>query len=206
MNSTKLILRTLRHYPWSHLATSAGIAVATAIICGALIIGYSLTRSLEQIVEYRLGNITHTITAGERLFTGQLVYNIAQKEGLDITPILKADAIVSVQGSDARINRVQIWGVDTGFAEIAGGEWPQKEIEPGEVLVSENVAMRLGVATGDFILLRMRTINPILVIHLSFPMPDKPLPAGCRCAMCFHAISWGISICNRRKRHLLTSS
>jgi putative ABC transport system permease protein len=161
MNSTKLILRTLRHYPWSHLATSAGIAVATAIICGALIIGYSLTRSLEQIVEYRLGNITHTITAGERLFTGQLVYNIAQKEGLDITPILKADAIVSVQGSDARINRVQIWGVDTGFAEIAGGEWPQKEIEQGEVLVSENVAMRLGVATGDFILLRMRTINPI---------------------------------------------
>ncbi len=161
MNTSKLILRTLRHYPWSHLATSAGIAVATAIICGALIIGYSLTRSLEQIVEYRLGNISHTITAGERLFTGQLVYNIAQKEDLEITPILKTDAIVSVQGSDARINRVQIWGVDAGFAEIAGGEWPQKEIKPGEVLVSENVALRLGVTSGDFLLLRMRSINPI---------------------------------------------
>jgi putative ABC transport system permease protein len=161
MNTSKLILRTLRHYPWSHLATSAGVAVATAIICGALIIGYSLTRSLEQIVEYRLGNVTHTITAGERLFTGQLVHNWAESEGVKISPVLKTDAIVSVQGSDARINRVQVWGVDGNFADLARGEWTQNEIEPGEVLVSENVALRLGVEPGDFILLRMRTINPI---------------------------------------------
>lgn len=161
MNFLKLISRTLRHYPWSSVATAAGIAIATAVICGALIIGYSLTRSLEQIVEYRLGNTTHSITAGERLFTTQLSAQLNNHNSLSASPVLKTEGIAGIQGSDARVNRVQIWGIDSSFAEVAGNHVRSILPADGELVVSKNLAARLEVDTGDFLLLRMRTLQAI---------------------------------------------
>ena len=69
MTLLQLIRRTLLHYPGSSLAAMAGIAISTAIITGALVVGDSLRHSLEKVVDYRLGGVTHTVTAGERLFT-----------------------------------------------------------------------------------------------------------------------------------------
>jgi putative ABC transport system permease protein len=67
MTIRKLIIQSLKHYSGSAIATSAGIAIATAIICGALIIGDSLQQSLLNIVDQRIGSVTHSVTAGERL-------------------------------------------------------------------------------------------------------------------------------------------
>lgn len=160
MNSLRLIIRTLTHYPWSGLATAAGIAIATAVIIGAFVVGDSLTRSLEKIVDYRLGQTTHTLTAGERLITGKLSRKLNEVTGIRTTPVLKSEAILTIQGTELRLNNVQVWGVDTGFVFIAGSN-VYKRIKPGEVLLSDNTAARLGLKAGDELMLRMRSIGPI---------------------------------------------
>ena len=161
MNPFRLIIRSIRHYPWAALATAAGIAITTTIITGALITGHSLTRSLEQIVHLRLGEVTHSITAGDRLFTQNLAENMSRKGKFTVSPVLKTEAIASVQGSDARVGNVQVWGVSDAFAEVANARKELFHIADGEMLISENLAARLNVDTTDFLLLRMRGINPI---------------------------------------------
>jgi putative ABC transport system permease protein len=161
MNTFRLIIRTLRHYFWSGVATAAGIAIASAIIIGALIIGDSLRKSLEQIVYYRLGDASHTITAGDRLFTRQLAYRLNVNIKLQTAPVLKSEAIVSVQESDARVSKVQIWGVDSMFVGVTGADLNDLQHEDDGLIMSENLAARLNVSTGDFVLLRIRAINPI---------------------------------------------
>lgn len=160
MTSIRLIIQTLKHYPWSSLATAAGITITTAVICGALIIGHSLSRSLEQIVEYRLGSTTHTITAGERIFTIDFASRLNEHPVAPAAPVLTSEAIASVQETGLRVNKVQVWGVDKLFGDVTGLEMPF-EMEEGEVIISENLAARLSVKVGDFILLRLITINPI---------------------------------------------
>jgi len=161
MTTILLIIRTLRHYFWSGVATAAGIAIASAIIIGALIIGDSLRQSLEQIVYYRLGDVSHTITAGDRLFTQQLAYRLNENSELQTASVLKSEAIVSVQESDARVSKVQVWGVDSLFAGVTGADFKDLQNEDDGLIMSENLAKRLNVSPGDFVLLRIRAINPI---------------------------------------------
>jgi putative ABC transport system permease protein len=160
MHPFRLILRTLTHYPWSGLATAAGMAIATAVIIGALIVGDSLTRSLEKIVDYRLGNTTHTLTAGERLLTGKLARELSRETDIITAPVLKSEAILSVQGSELKLNNIQVWGVDSAFAAFTGSE-SFTGLKPGEILISDNMAKRLALQEGDEVMLRMRSIGPI---------------------------------------------
>jgi putative ABC transport system permease protein len=162
MSIQQIILRTLKHYPRSSMATAAGIAVATAIICGALIIGPSLTRSLENIVGHRLGEITHTLTAGDRLFTTQLADGLnAQREMPVASAVMQTEAIVSVQDRDARINKVQVWGVDEQFMQVMGSQFNPSELQQGHIAISENLAAALRVEVDDFVLMRLRTLSSI---------------------------------------------
>jgi len=160
MNSFRLIVRTLSHYPWSGLATAAGIAIATAVIIGAFIVGDSLSRSLEKIVDYRLGETTHILTAGERLITGNFSRTLNLQTEIKTAPVLKSDAILTVPGTELRLNNIQIWGVDNHFATFVGSAI-YKEIKPGEILLSDNTAVKLGLQVGDELLLRMHSIGPI---------------------------------------------
>ncbi len=160
MHSLRLIFRTLAHYPWSGLATAAGMAIATAVIIGALIVGDSLTRSLVKIVDFRLGQTTHSLTAGERLITGNLARSLNRQTGIITTPVLKSEAILTVQGTELRLNNIQVWGVDSTFTFFTGSDI-YKEIKPGEIIINDNTAARLGLRAGDELMLLMRTIGPI---------------------------------------------
>ena len=161
MTPLHLIVRTLRHFKGINLATAAGIAIATAVVCGALIIGDSLQMSLDQIVAHRLGSISHTITAGERIFTKDFGRETARNGQFVSAPVLKTEAIASIQGSNIRINKVDVWGVDSLFQHVAGIPVREFSIGDNEVAISENLAGRLMADTGDFILLRLRKIGPI---------------------------------------------
>jgi putative ABC transport system permease protein len=161
MSLFQLVIRSLKHYKLAALATAAGIAITTAIIIGALVIGHSLTRSLEQIVNLRLGETTHTITAGERLFSQDLANNINQNDETIAVPVLKTEAIASVQGTDARVGNMQVWGVNEAFGNLAHADSSIFHLDDGEMLISDNLATRLNLQKGDFLLLRMRGINPI---------------------------------------------
>lgn len=155
----RLVLRTLRHYTGAGMATMAGIAITTAVICGALIIGNSLQNSLLQTVQFRLGNSSHTITAGERLFTAGLAERLNRNEKITAASILKTEAIAAAQGGEPSVNKVQVWGIDTLFGKISG--FNGFEIENGEAIINKYLASKLDLEPGDFFMLRVRYTGPI---------------------------------------------
>ncbi len=67
-----LVWRSLSAFRALHLSLALGIAAATAVIVGALVVGDSVRGSLQQIVLQRLGN-THSVMLSQKYFSDQLV-------------------------------------------------------------------------------------------------------------------------------------
>src|SRR5436189_6482736 len=65
MNAWRFILASLRHYRRIHLAVAAGVAVATAVLTGALLVGDSVRGSLRDLTLQRLGRIDTVVVAGQ---------------------------------------------------------------------------------------------------------------------------------------------
>lgn len=154
MKLSTLLSRTFKHYFADNLATSAGIALTTAIICGALVIGDSLNSSLLNLVDLRLGRVTQSLTAGDRIFTASL------GEHVNAAPVLKTVAIASVQGGTFKADKVQVWGVDDRFSKLQaagllGG------LKPDEACISLNLAKKLQLRVGDRLRLSIKKNGPI---------------------------------------------
>jgi hypothetical protein len=115
MSLTKYILRTLRHYLKLNFTIVLGIALSTAILVGALIIGDSVKYSLQQITVQRLGKTSQVITAGERLFGQQLAAELASKSGVETTALLRANGFGVIDGGELRMNQLAVWGVDASM-------------------------------------------------------------------------------------------
>ena len=102
------------------MLAAGGLAVATAVITGAFIIGDSLSHSLEKAVMMRLGGITHSVTAGDRLFTIEMGDRFEEKSGIKISRALVAEGMAIAGGGADRLNRVQVIGVDDRFSSMLG--------------------------------------------------------------------------------------
>lgn len=143
------------------MATAAGIAIATAVIVGALIVGDSLKYSLRQMVIYRLGQTTHTVTAGDRIFTRDFALRLDNNLQLHTAPVLKTEAIVTVQKTNLRVNKVQVWGIDSLFGAVTGAPSKIFDLNTGEAVISQKLATRLQIETGEYIFVRLRYTGSI---------------------------------------------
>lgn len=167
MNLRKLITRSFFHYFRANIMAAAGLAVATAVITGAFILGDSLSHSLEKTVTMRLGNITHSITAGERLFTMEMGDRFSGESGMDVSRGLVAEGMAVAGGGSERLNRVQVLGVDNNFSSLLATDFDYSAPGPGEVIISENMARRLQLEAGGFFQLRMKRAG---VIPMNTPL------------------------------------
>ncbi len=149
------------------MLAGGGLAVATAVITGAFIIGDSLSHSLERAVIMRLGGITHSVTAGERLFTMEMGDRFAEESGHPVSSALVAGGMAISGDGTQRLNRVQVIGADDSFSSLLGSGLDYSVTEPGEAIVSENMAGRLGLEAGDFLMLRMKRAG---VIPMNTPL------------------------------------
>ena len=68
MSQIQFIIKTFLHYLKANLLVAIGVIISSAVLTGGLIIGDSITHSLEQITNYRLGKTNFTISAGDRFF------------------------------------------------------------------------------------------------------------------------------------------
>jgi ABC-type lipoprotein release transport system permease subunit len=165
MKLSTLLMRTFRHYLASNLATAAGIALTTAVVCGALIVGDSLDSSLLKLVDLRLGKVTLSLTAGDRIFTGGLAERLEKAAASDSTvlqaaPVLKTEAVASVEGGSLQADRVQVWGIDDRFARLQE-QAVFSDLKPDEVFISPNLAGKLRLRVGDPLRLLLRKTGPI---------------------------------------------
>src|SRR5437016_6246239 len=119
MTFGRLLLRNFFYHWRGNLAVLLGVAVSTAVLTGALLIGDSLKGSLRDRALEQLGGIDHALVAG-RFFREELAADLARADSATrVTPILLLQGALTVEPAAARhpASRVNILGVDHRFWE-----------------------------------------------------------------------------------------
>ena len=160
MTRFKLIFNNFRYYLKANLLVATGVAISTAVLTGALIIGDSVTFSLEQSAFYRLGTTTHLVSTVDRYFRSQLAGELAAKGGFEVAPALILEGMAVADGGEERVNKVQITGVDDRFVKIASTPI-YRNLSGNEVIISLNLAERLHLKKGDNFLVRIKKASLI---------------------------------------------
>jgi putative ABC transport system permease protein len=152
-----LVVRSLAYFSRSHLTVAAGVAAATAVIVGALVVGDSVRGSLKGLISDRLGNI-QSVLHSRTYFKPTLLDTSA--EGYSIGPaILIPSASVETKREFQllRSTQVQILGVDAAFWKhapaIPNGQFPT-ELGTDEVAINAGLAVELKLKLNDEITIR----------------------------------------------------
>jgi ABC-type antimicrobial peptide transport system permease subunit len=163
MTSWKYILSSLRQYRRVHLAVAAGVAVTTAVITGALLVGSSVRGSLRDLALSSLGRID-SVVIGEQPFREALGEELRADPAVkslyaEVVPVLKTRgaATFQSQGDSRRATGLQVSGVPPAFWSLTASSEPVKSPlgDRQEMAITRAIAAELGVKVGDFIVLRL---------------------------------------------------
>jgi len=160
MTRFKLVFNSFIHYFKANLLVAIGVAISTAVLTGGLIIGDSVTFSLEQSAFYRLGSTTHLVSTVDRYFRSELAGELAAKGGFEVAPALILEGMAVADGGGERVNKVQISGIDDRFEKIAKSPIYLK-LTGSEVIISANLAERLKLKKGDNFQVRIKKASLI---------------------------------------------
>src|SRR5687768_7170870 len=133
MKASTLRRRSLRHYWRTNLAVIGGVAIAVAVLSGALMVGVSVRASLRDLVLQRLGNADRVIVS-QGFFRDQLAGAFSPS-----VPLLVVEGFVAAQESGRRASRVQVYAVDDRFWRFHRLE-RVKSPEGNDALLSEGLA------------------------------------------------------------------
>jgi cell division protein FtsX len=149
MTTTALALKGVKHYWRTNLATMAGLAIAVAVLAGAVAVGDSVRASLREIALRRLGNTHHALVSN----------NFFRESLTPDCPLIALEAAVTHDDSGRRASKVALYGVDQRFFEFHGRAVDAPR--GAEVLVSPALAAELVAKPGDSLLLRMPRASAI---------------------------------------------
>lgn len=153
-----LIRRSIRHYWRANLAVLAATAVAGTVLAGALLVGGSVRRSLDQLVFLRLGQTRTAVVATDLLPRADLAARLRRRLGTPAAAVLAVPGVVSVPGSERRAGQVQVCGVDADFPALAPfGQAPVPE--RGTVVLAAELARHLAVGPGDEVVIRLERLS-----------------------------------------------
>jgi len=151
--------------------------VATATLTGALLVGDSVHGSLRDRALRRLGPVEHALVA-RRFFRESLAHEITanpefQSNFSDACPVLFMPGSADHADSHARVNRINVLGVDARFwaldrATPSGGDAPPTG---RAVVLNEPLAEELGARFGDDVLIRLEKRN-LVPIEALLGRPD----------------------------------
>ncbi|MGC9455352.1 MAG: hypothetical protein ACP5HU_10885, partial [Phycisphaerae bacterium] len=162
MTSLGLWLRSLRFYRRTHVGVLAAVAVATAVLVGALVTGDTVRHSMRRIALHRLGGTGFAVISRNRLFAAEVAGRIDPQ----CAAVLQLPATAETPDGSARAGGVNALGVDEAFGKLsAADELPQPG--EGECVVNAALAERLQISAGEEI---------VLSVFLPGPLPvDAPL-------------------------------
>ncbi|MEO0529658.1 MAG: ABC transporter permease [Planctomycetota bacterium] len=145
----QLARRGLRGHRAAHAAVAAGVAVATTVLVGALVVGDSVRGSLRDLTLERLGAIDTAIVPG-RLFRDALA-NEAEAAPLLIVP---ATLSRREDGQTKTASRVTLIGCDERFFDLETAQskaWPA--LDDG-AFITPAIAAELGDDVGYDLIVR----------------------------------------------------
>ncbi len=160
MNSWRYILASLTHHRRVHLAVAAGVAVATAVIVGALLVGDSVRGSLKSLALGRLGHIEEVLLGVHpfRVSLGTELQQRAKEDSLnlEIAPlVLTRGTLKTTDRDNSRLAvGVSVIGCDSQFWKF-DSELPALALDRRGIAISQQLADELSVKAGDELLLRL---------------------------------------------------
>ena len=138
----------LRYYKATNLMVVLGVAVAVAVLAGALLVGASVRESLRQLALGRLG-ATEVIVTAPTFFRAALADDL---EG-QAAPMIAFAGAVAHDESKRAAGRVMVYGIDERFGRFHGVEG--LTVEGRDALISPALASELGATDGDGVTLRI---------------------------------------------------
>jgi putative ABC transport system permease protein len=166
MTPLRFILASLRHNRQVHVAVAAGVAVATAVLTGALLVGDSVRGSLRDLTLQRLGRIDEVLVSPHffrEALAGELAEEPAVKQNFAAAEpaILIPGNLQAGNGDYARrATQISVVGCREGFWSLGQGG-PGETLAEDEIVITESVARELGTKVGDSILLRIPVAQAI---------------------------------------------
>ncbi len=148
MSIFRLLIASLWRFRRTNLGVLLGVAVATTVVTGALIVGDSMRYTLQRTADQRLGNVTHAVIGNDRFFTADFARGLTP----DASALVALEGVLSSPDGKKRANRVMAYGIDDRFADLLGG--PERPA-PGEAVLNAPLAERLIVSEGDTLILRV---------------------------------------------------
>ena len=149
MTEWRLLARNLQYFRAANAAAAAGVAVATGVLTGALLVGDSVRGSLKDLVEQRLGRVDHAVTA-QRYFPASLADRLSKARGFSDSFSACVTGVI-VRGSAANeTETARAAGVQVA---ALGGDW--MPVEAGRCVINGVLADALAVDTGDTILINV---------------------------------------------------
>jgi len=165
MRTSTLLSRNLTYYWRTNLAVVLGVAIAVAVLAGALLVGDSVRASLRDLFLQRLGNTDHVISS-TGFFREKLADDLQSHARFDeafkgACPLIVLDGLVIHEKSGRRASGVKVYGVDDRFWKFHGRENQVKAPSDREISPSQDLARELGSAAGDSLLLRIEKPSAI---------------------------------------------
>lgn len=169
-NLSTVAIRSTRYFIRPNVAVGLGIAAATAVIVGALVVGDSVRGSLRGLVLDRLANVD-CLLHSPTFFAPDLLASLSEPHA-QITPLIylpRSTVEHRIADSVQRSSEIQIFGTDELFwSSIAP---PVDDLRLGlkadEIAVSQSLAKELQAAVGDELTLRFARTSGV--------PPDSPL-------------------------------
>ncbi|MCA8970747.1 MAG: FtsX-like permease family protein [Planctomycetes bacterium] len=166
MTFTGLVLRNLRYFWRSHVGVILGVAVATAVIVGALAVGDSVRASLSDIAHRRIGAIDVAVLSGDRFFRDDLGRRIERslpstETSRTVATTLDVRGFCKTTSGEARSAIANVHGIEASFYRLAPSvrarSLQQDRAAPssGKCHVDVHLAKRLGIEVGSTILVRV---------------------------------------------------
>ena len=146
MRISTLLARNLTWYWRTNLAVLLGVATASGVLGGALLVGDSVRASLRDLVLARLGD-TDYVVARNGFFREELAASFGSAR-----PIIAVSGMVAHPASGRRALGVQIYGVDGRFGASPEGQ---------QILLTAALAAELGAKAGDALLARVEKPSAI---------------------------------------------
>ena len=181
MSPWRFITRSLTHHLRINVSVALGVAAATAVLVGALLVGDSVRESLRRLTLERLGEIDEVLVT-DRFFRAELADELAASDSFksyydQVSPaILFPHATVEFtsETGTSRSSNVLIVGCDESFWDFGGDSRnsvrPQQASDDEQIVVNQALADDLNAATGSSITIRLPSGNQV---PADSPLADK---------------------------------
>lgn len=148
MSFARLVLRSLSHYRRTGAVVVTGLAIATAVIVGSLVIGDSIEGSIRETALARLGVIFDAITA-PGFFRSELAEGV-DRWGATAT-MIRLDGSTRAEGDQAVIAGVSVIGAGSDLWRL----YPDHDVPSlaaGSAIINEALASAANMGQGDTLL------------------------------------------------------